>query len=69
MVYYENEKLIIRNMEIADTRVFTDELTAQGIPMKPKYEFSHSKSFGDSLQDTIKSYESGHPVALTVSMD
>ena len=30
MVYYENEKLIIRNMESADARVFTDELTAQG---------------------------------------
>ena len=30
MVYYEDEKLIIRNMESADARTFTDELTAQG---------------------------------------
>ena len=29
MVYYEDEKLIIRNMESEDARVFTDELTAQ----------------------------------------
>ena len=30
MVYYEDEKLIIRNMETEDARIFTDELTAQG---------------------------------------
>ena len=30
MVYYEDEKLIIRSMEEADAQVFTDELTAQG---------------------------------------
>ena len=30
MVYYEDEKLIIRNMESADAQVFTDEFTAQG---------------------------------------
>lgn len=27
---YEDEKLIIRNMETEDARIFTDELTAQG---------------------------------------
>ena len=30
MVYYEDEQLIIRNMESADARIFTDEFTAQG---------------------------------------
>ena len=30
MIYYEDGKLIIRSMEEADARVFTDELTAQG---------------------------------------
>ena len=30
MVYYENENLIIRDMEPADARIFTDEFTAQG---------------------------------------
>ena len=30
MVYYEDEKLIIRNMERSDAEVFTDEFTAQG---------------------------------------
>ncbi len=30
MAYYEDEKLIIRNMEREDARVFTDELTARG---------------------------------------
>jgi hypothetical protein len=30
MVYYEDEKLIIRNMENADAQIFTDEFTAQG---------------------------------------
>ena len=30
MVYYEDEKLVIRNMETEDARIFTDELTAQG---------------------------------------
>ena len=31
MVYYEDEKLIIRNMESADAQVFIDEFTAQGV--------------------------------------
>ncbi|WP_084554777.1 GNAT family N-acetyltransferase [Eubacterium xylanophilum] len=30
MVYYEDDKLIIRDMESADAQVFTDEFTAQG---------------------------------------
>ena len=30
MVYYEDENLIIRNMESSDAQVFTDEFTAQG---------------------------------------
>ncbi len=30
MVYYEDEKLMIRNMELSDAGVFTDEFTAQG---------------------------------------
>ena len=30
MVYYEDEKLIIRRMESTDAQVFTDEFTAQG---------------------------------------
>lgn len=30
MVYYEDEKLIIRNMEETDAQVFTDEFAAQG---------------------------------------
>ena len=30
MIYYQDEKLIIRNMEAADAQVFTDEFTAQG---------------------------------------
>ena len=30
MVYYKDEKMIIRNMEAADAQVFTDEFTAQG---------------------------------------
>ncbi len=30
MVYYEDEKLIIRNMERLDAKVFMDEFTAQG---------------------------------------
>ena len=30
MVYYKDEQLIIRDMESADARIFTDEFTAQG---------------------------------------
>ncbi len=30
MVFYEDEKLVIRSMESTDARVFTDELAAQG---------------------------------------
>ncbi|MBP5605068.1 MAG: GNAT family N-acetyltransferase [Ruminiclostridium sp.] len=30
MIYYEDDKLMIRNMESTDARVFTDEFTAQG---------------------------------------
>ena len=30
MVYYEDDKLIIRDMESADAQIFTDEFTAQG---------------------------------------
>ncbi len=30
MVYYEDGKLTVRDMESADARIFTDELTAQG---------------------------------------
>ena len=30
MIYYDNNELVIRNMEEADARVFTDEETAQG---------------------------------------
>ncbi len=30
MVYYEDEKLIIRNMEAGDAQAFTDEFKAQG---------------------------------------
>ena len=30
MIYYEDEKLIIRNMENADAGIFTDGFTAQG---------------------------------------
>ena len=30
MVYYEDEKLMIRTMERADAQIFTDEFTAQG---------------------------------------
>lgn len=30
MVYYEDDKLIIRDMEKTDAQVFTDEFTAQG---------------------------------------
>lgn len=30
MVYYEDEKLTVRDMETADAQIFTDEFTAQG---------------------------------------
>lgn len=30
MIYYEDEKLTVRDMESSDARVFTDEFTAQG---------------------------------------
>ena len=30
MIYYQDEDLVIRNLEEADARVFTDEFTAQG---------------------------------------
>ena len=30
MIYYEDGKLVIRDMEKTDARIFTDELTAQG---------------------------------------
>ena len=30
MIYYQDEELVIRNMEEADARIFTDEFTAQG---------------------------------------
>ena len=30
MIYYRDDMLMIRNMEEADARVFTDEETAQG---------------------------------------
>ena len=30
MVYYEDEKLIIRSMDNADAQIFTDEFAAQG---------------------------------------
>ena len=30
MIYFEDDKLIIRNMETEDAQVFTDELIAQG---------------------------------------
>ena len=30
MIYFEDDKLTIRNMELEDAQVFTDELIAQG---------------------------------------
>ena len=30
MIYFEDDKLTIRNMETEDAQVFTDELIAQG---------------------------------------
>ena len=30
MIYFEDDKLTIRNMETEDAQIFTDELTAQG---------------------------------------
>ena len=33
MVYYEDGKLTVRDMESTDARIFTDELTAQGWPI------------------------------------
>ena len=35
MVYYNDNELIIRNMEEADARVFTDEEIAHGIRISP----------------------------------
>ena len=54
MVYYENEKLIIRNMESADAQIFTDEFTAQG--WHPEI---------DGYLERLKDQSEGKSVALT----
>ena len=37
MIYYQNEKLLIRNMEASDAQIFFDEFTAQG--WHPRVEY------------------------------
>lgn len=54
MVYYEDEKLIIRNMESADAQIFTDEFTAQG--WHPEI---------DGYLERLKDQSEGKSVALT----
>ena len=58
MVYYEDEKLIIRNMESADAQVFTDEFTAQGWHIEL-----------DGYMARLKDQSEGKSVALTAVYD
>ena len=54
MIYYDDGKLIIRNMESADAQIFTDEFTAQGW---------HPDIAG--YISRLKDYSEGRCIALT----
>ena len=56
MIWFKDEKLVIRNMEDADAQVFTDEEIAQGclekqIPLTNVADANHSLETGDALLD------------------
>lgn len=61
MIYYKDDKLLIRNMEEADAQIFTDEETAQGWhPDISKY-LTRIRDQADGKCVSLTAVYEGHP--------
>ena len=61
MTYYEDEKMIIRNMERTDARIFTDEFTAQGWHPEIGGYMARLKDQSDGKCDALTAVFEGYP--------
>ena len=61
MIYYEDKKLIIRNMDITDAQVFTDEFTLQGWHPDIKGYFSRLKDQSENKCVALTAVYEGCP--------
>ena len=61
MIYYEDEKLTVRDMERPDAQVFTDELTAQGWHPEVEGYFSRLKDRAEGKCVCLTAAYEGRP--------
>ena len=61
MVYYQDEELVIRDMEAADAQVFYDEYTAQGWHSEVEYYLMRIREAAEGKCIALTAEYQGHP--------
>lgn len=61
MIYYEDDRLRIRNMEEADAAVFFEEYTAQGWHPEVEYYLMRMREQAEGKCITLTAEYQGHP--------